>query len=258
MNTPIQWLEQIEQVCALAGVQEVDLLLDQAAWSKRAVPGLQQLNPKAPWFSLFTGMPEEKLLDQAPLLMRLDLTIWQHRAWLEELIEHGASEARLMVVVSSLRFEELSHALQALLQMQWGERAGLLRFYDPRIFPVLMNSILTSEQRAEFLQVAHCWGWLDRDGQPQWRPGTRLKKQTGVEVSHFVKLSDEQCARIKCISEVQQLLTGGEFDHLDNSREKRFALLYSILTEVGRENYLGGVEDYVFHRLEVSKNSGSL
>jgi hypothetical protein len=249
MKTPTQWLEQIEQVCASAELQQVNLLLDQADWRHCAVPGLQALSPKAPWFSLFTGTPEEKLLDQAPLLMRLDLTLWQHRAWLQELIEHGASEARLMVLVSSLRFEELSHALQALFQMQWGGQAGLLRFYDPRIFPVLINAILTREQRAEFLQVARFWGWLDRDGQPQWLQGTHRKQQEGIQVSPFVELSNEQCARIKCIGEAQQLLTGGEFDHLDGNREQCFALLYSILIETGRENYLGGLEKYVLDRL---------
>ncbi|HEF4762987.1 TPA: DUF4123 domain-containing protein [Pseudomonas putida] len=252
MKTPIQWLEQIEQVCASADVQEVDVLLDQASWSHCAVPGLQALSPKAPWFSLFTGTPEEKLLDQAPLLMRLDLTIWQHKAWLEELIEHGASEARLMVLVSSLRFEELSHALQALLQMQWGGQAGLLRFYDPRIFPLLLNTILTHEQRAEFLQVACCWGWLDRDGQPQWRPGTRQQKQTGVEVSPFVELSDEQCARIGCIGDAQRMLNGGKFDHLGGTKEQCFELLYSLILQAEQENYFGDVSNYVRQNMPVS------
>lgn len=251
MKTPIQWLQQIEQVCASVDVREVDVLLDQAGWSHCAVPGLQVLSPKAPWFSLFTDTPEEKLLDQAPLLMRLDLTIWQHRAWLEELIEQGASEARLMVLVSSLRFEELSHALQALLQMQRSGRAGLLRFYDPRIFPLLLNTILTREQRAEFLQVACCWGWLDRDGQPQWRPGTS-KKKGGVKVSPFVSLNNEQCARIQCIGEAQQLLNNGEFDHLDGTKEQRFNLLYLLILQAGQENYFGDFSDYVRQNLPVS------
>jgi hypothetical protein len=252
MKTPTQWLEQIEQVCASAELQQVNLLLDQADWRHCAVPGLQALSPKAPWFSLFTGTPEEKLLDQAPLLMRLDLTLWQHRAWLQELIEHGASEARLMVLVSSLRFEELSHALQALFQMQWGGQAGLLRFYDPRIFPVLINAILTREQRAEFLQVARFWGWLDRDGQPQWLQGSHRKQQEGIQVSPFVEISDEQCARIGCIGDAQRLLKGGKFDHLEGTKEQRFNLLYSLILQAGQENYFGDLNAYVRQNLPVS------
>lgn len=249
MKTPIQWLEQIEQVCTTAEVQQVDLLLDQAAWSKCAVPGLQQLSPKVPWFSLFTGMPEENLLDQAPLLMRLDLSIWQHKAWLEELIEHCAADARLMVLISPLPFEELSHAVQALSQMQWGGQAGLLRFYDPRIFPVLMNAILTGEQRAEFMQVACFWGWLDRDDQPQWLQSNCLTKQRGIEVSPFVELSDEQCEMIGRISDAQKLLGDGKFDHLDDSQERRFEMLYSIVMQASRENYFGDLGEYARQRL---------
>nr|WP_256591179.1 hypothetical protein [Pseudomonas sp. ERMR1:02] len=96
-----------------------------------------------------------------------------------------------------------------------------------------------------FLQVACCWGWLDRDGQPQWVPGTRLQKQTGVEVSPFVSLSDEQCARIGCIGDAQRMLNGGEFDHLAGTREQRFNLLYSLILQAERENYFGDLSHYI-------------
>ena len=79
------------------------------------------------------------MLDQAPLLMRLDLTHWRHKAWLEELLTHGAADARVLVVISPLAFETLSHALRALSQIRWGCKAGLLRYYDPRSFPLLMS-----------------------------------------------------------------------------------------------------------------------
>ena len=144
MATPAQWQEQIEQVCVRVGIQQVDLLLDQSAWNNSAVPALKILKPPVPWFSLFSGTPEENLLDQAPLLMRLDLSHWQHKAWLEELLTHCAADARLLVLISPLPFEVLSHALQALSQIKWGGQGGLLRYYDPRIFPLLMTSILTA------------------------------------------------------------------------------------------------------------------
>ena len=245
MNMPTQWLQQIEQVCATVGIHQVDLLLDQAAWNNCAVPALQQLRPKVPWFSLFTGTPEENLLDQAPLLMRLDLSLWQHKAWLEELLGACAADARLLVVISPLPFEVLSHALQALSQMQWGGQAGLLRFYDPRIFPMLMASILTQEQREQYLQVACYWGWLDRDDQSQWLQGNCLKDQNTLDIRPFVDLSDEQCELIGRIADTQKLLNGGEFDHLEDSKERRFALLYSKVAQANQENYFGDLSDYV-------------
>lgn len=135
MTTPTQWQEQIEQVCASVGIQQVDLLLDQSAWNNCAVPALKMLRPEVPWFSLFSGTPEENLLDQAPLLMRLDLAHWQHKAWLEELMTHCAADARLVVVISPLPFEALSHALQALSQMQWVGRQACCVITTREFFP---------------------------------------------------------------------------------------------------------------------------
>ncbi|EGH67790.1 hypothetical protein PSYAC_23329, partial [Pseudomonas syringae pv. actinidiae str. M302091] len=43
MTTATQWQEQIEQVCANVGIQQVDLLLDQSAWNNCAVPALKML-----------------------------------------------------------------------------------------------------------------------------------------------------------------------------------------------------------------------
>ncbi len=249
MATPTQWQNQIEHVCATVGIQQVDLLLDQAAWNNCAVPALQQLRPEAPWFSLFTGTPEENLLDQAPLLMRLDLAHWQHKAWLEELMTHCAADARLLVAISPLPFEVLSNALQALSQMKWGGQAGLLRYYDPRIFPVLMSSILTREQRAEYLQITCYWGWLDRDNQPQWLQGNCLTHQNDIEVRPFVDLSDQQCELIGCIGDAQKLLHGGKFDHLEESQERRFALLYPLAVQASQENYFGDLNEYMKQKL---------
>ncbi|NAS99898.1 hypothetical protein CU664_26865 [Pseudomonas syringae pv. actinidifoliorum] len=249
MTTATQWQEQIEQVCANVGIQQVDLLLDQSAWNNCAVPALKMLRPEVPWFSLFSGTPEENLLDQAPLLMRLDLTHWQHKAWLEELMTHCAADARLVVVISPLPFEALSRALQALSQMKWGGQAGLLRYYDPRIFPLLMSSILTTEQRGEYLQAACYWGWLDRDDQPQWLQGNCQAHQGGIDVSPFLDLSDQQCDLIGCIGGAQQLLDGGDFDGLEESRELVFAFLYSLVVQASQENHFGDLTEYVRQKL---------
>ncbi|CAM3298697.1 protein of unknown function [Pseudomonas gessardii] len=248
MTTPIQWQEQIANVCTHIGIQQVDLLLDQAGWGNRAVPALEMLTPKAPWFSLFTGTPEQNLLDQAPLLMRLDLTQWRHMAWLEELVEH-ATDGRLMVVISSLPFEVLSKALQGFSQLAWGGQTGLLRYYDSRIFPLLMSSILIDQQRAEFMQVASYWGWLDRDNQQQWLQGTGLTHQSNIQVSPFVELNDQQFDQIDCISDAQQLLNDKSFDFLDKSQEQRFALFYSLAVQASQENHFGDLAKYVKQNL---------
>jgi hypothetical protein len=244
MQMASKWQDQIEHVCAAADVSRVDLLLDQTDWNNCAVPALKQIRPEIPWHSLFTGTPEENLLEQAPLLMRLNLAHWQHRAWLEQLMTHCATDARLLVAISPLPFDALSHALQALSQMKWGGQTGLLRFYDPRIFPLLISSILSDEQRTHYLLPVSYWTWLDRDNQSQWRRGASQARDS-IEVPPFVELSDEQCDLIGCISDAQQMLNGGEFEHLEDSKEERFALLYRLVVQASKENCFGDFVGYV-------------
>lgn len=248
MTTPNEWQEEIVDVCATVNLQHVDLLLDQTAWNNCAIPALKQIRPEVPWYSLYTGTPEENLLEQAPLLMRLSLNEWRHEAWLEELMTHCANDARLLVVVSPLPFDVLSQTLQALSQMKWGGQPGLLRYYDPRIFAVLMSSILNTEQCRRFLQAGSYWGWLDRDQQSQWLQGN-CQPQDDANNPPFLALSDDQCDLIGGISDAQQMLDGGKFDCLEDSRERRFALLYRLALQASRENYFGDLSEYVEHAL---------
>lgn len=249
MTARTSWQEQIEHVCTTVSVHQVDLLFDQAAWHTSLVGALEQLRPVVPWFSLFSGTPEENLLEQAPLLMRLDLTHWQHKAWLEELVTHCAADARLLVVISPLSFGALSQALQALSQIRWGGQGGLLRYYDPRIFPLLMSSILKHDQQAEFRQLAFYWGWLDRDGQGRWLKGESVSGKNTVEVSPFLELSDEQFELIGCISDAQALLSCGGFNQVGRNKEQHFSLLYSLALQASQENYFGDLSEYVRSRL---------
>ncbi|MFW9270582.1 DUF4123 domain-containing protein [Pseudomonas sp. R4-84] len=244
MAAPSEWQQQIEHVCVTADIQRVDLLLDQSDWDSCAIPALKQITPEIAWHSLFTGTPEENLLEQAPLLMRLDLAHWQHRAWLEELMTHCAADARLLVAISPLPFDALSLALQTLSQMNWGGQPGLLRYYDPRIFPLLISSILSDQQRLQFLLPVSYWSWLDRDGQPQWRRGASQTRGR-IDIPPTVELSDEQCDLIGCISDAQQLFDSGQFDQLEESQEQRFALLYRLVVKAGKENYFNDLSEYV-------------
>lgn len=227
------WLQQIQHICAESELTHIDLLLDQSDWQHAAVPALQRLSPAAPWFSLFSGTPEEGLLRQAPLLMRLELEHWRHKAWLEELIEACALESRLLLLLTPHPFEELCRTLQALSRVQWGGCSRLLRFYDPRIFPELLDSILTPEQRTPFLQLASFWSWLDRDGQPHWQDGECSAEPPPKPLP--VTLTDAQYEQISCLSETQQLLEDRRFSHIGSNNEQRFAALYPWVLQASRE-----------------------
>jgi len=244
------WLQHIEKVCASVETQQVDLLLDQTGLAHSVIQALHQIQPGIPWFSLFSETPEENLLDQAPILMRLDLGHWQHKAWLEELIASCAADARLMALISPLGFESLGKALQALLQTLWGGQSCLLRYYDTRVFPVLMTSILRPEQRALFLELTSYWGWLDRDGATQWLPGTCLRETREVMPSEGLTLDDRQADLIGSISDAQTLLNGGRFNALADTREGCFQRLYQLVLQAGDQGYFGDLKKYVALQLK--------
>jgi hypothetical protein len=248
LATAKPWLEQMEQVCENAGIEHVDILLDQAAWMNAAMPMLQIIMPVAPWFSLFTGTPEEHLLHKAPLLIRLTLRQPQHRSWLIELLTHCARE-RLLALISPLPFEVLSHALRALCQAERGGRGVLLRYYDPRVFPLLVSSVLTVEQRMEFRRVAYYWTWVDRDDQPQWLLGGTDVPPGSTNISGGIELTDLQCDALGCISDAHKLMMGEQFAHLGESNEKRFSFLYKCALEAAGKNYFGDLAEYVGRRI---------
>ncbi|BAN45893.1 DUF4123 domain-containing protein [Metapseudomonas resinovorans] len=255
-NLPALWLEQITHTGAEVGSHHVDLLLDQTGWSASVIPTLQRIYPSVPWFSLFSGTPEEPLLEQGPLLMRLDLQQWQHKAWLEDLIEHAGNDSRLLLLVSPQPFEDLSLTLQALSRMSVGGQPGLLRYYDPRVFPWLIADILNPQQRDAFLQVASYWSWLDRDARPQWRQGTCSADPQALDTPEPLELTDAQYEMFGCISDAQRLMTAQVINGLWISREQQFSQLYAWARKAGEEGYFGELEHYVAQQL-TSVSGGS-
>ncbi|WP_374979336.1 DUF4123 domain-containing protein [Pseudomonas solani] len=253
MSQPIPWLDQIKHTLAEVGLPHVDLLLDQTGWEHSALAALRQLAPAVPWYSLFTGTPEEHLLHQAPILMRLDLGHWRHEAWLEELIDACALQSRLLLLVSPLSFDALSLRLQALSQVHWGGQPGLLRFYDPRIFPELLAGIFNPEQCKPFQQAASYWSWLDRDGHPRWLAGDFATDPEHQSTPDDLVLTDAQYDRIGSLSDAHALLEDTRFDGLGKSREQRFAALYRLSCNASDANYFGALSDYVIQQLGAEK-----
>ncbi|WP_262923804.1 MULTISPECIES: DUF4123 domain-containing protein [Pseudomonas] len=246
---PAQWLEQIEYTASEVGLHHVDLLLDQTGWPSSAIPTVQRVNPPIPWFSLFSGTPEEPLMDQGPLLMRLDLQQWQHKAWLEDFIEHAGKDSRLLLLVSPQPFEDLSLVLQGLSRMQVGGQPGLLRYYDPRVFPRMLADILDDQQRESFLQVTSFWSWLDRDGQPQWWQGSCIAAPRPLDVSEPLALTDAQFESFGWISNAQKLMAERLLDSSGLNQEQLFSQLYGLARKASDEGHVGEFKDYVAQHL---------
>lgn len=250
----LQWLEQIQRLCGNAGVGHVDVLVDQAGWDQPLLPGLLLLEPGMSWCSLFSGTPEEALLTQAPLLMRISLDDWRHTAWLEQLVEAAGHLSRLMLLISPMPFDALAKTLQGLSQLEWGGQSGLLRFYDPRVLPEMLASVLSPEQQERFLRVALFWSWLDRDQKPVWQPGTYRSHQLFAQTHSPISLEDDQFDRLGCISDAQGLLVMAKAMFAELTNEQCFARCYCLVLKASGENYFGDLK--VYAQLNLSAEEG--
>jgi hypothetical protein len=245
------WIEQIKSLCASADVGHIDVVVDQAGWELSVLPALRSIQTM-PWFSLFSGTPEESLLEQAPILMRFSLDKWRHDAWLEELVKHLWGLPRLIVLISPMPFDALAATLQASSQLEWVGQTGLLRFYDPRVLPQLLSNVLTAEQKERFLSVALLWSWLDRDQQPTWQSGTYRSNQVVVEPPHPISLTDAQFDRLGSIGDAQTLLGIAKAYFPSTSYEQCFTRCYRLVLQASEESYFGDMHAYA--RLNFEKN----
>jgi len=246
-----QWFDQLEGLCRAADLDHVDLIVDQAGSDVSLLPALEAIEPAIPWFSFFSATPEETLLPQAPILMRISLNDWHHKAWLEEIIEQMGHMPRLMLLISPIPFDVLTKTLQGLSQLEWGGQSGLLRFYDPRVLPQLLASVLDPEQKQRFLSLALFWSWLDRDQRIVWQPGTYGSDQVLDEASVPNVLTDSQFDRLGSISDAQKLLgfAGSVFSELSN--EECFARCYRVVLQASHESYFGDLEAYAKDKFDL-------
>jgi hypothetical protein len=246
-----QWLDQLEGLCRAADLDHVDLIVDQAGSDVSLLPALEAIEPAIPWFSFFNTTPEETLLPQAPILMRIRLDDWHHKAWLEEIVEQMGHMPRLMLLISPIPFDVLTKSLQGLSQLEWGGQSGLLRFYDPRVLPQLLASVLDPEQKQRFLSLALFWSWLDRDQRIAWQPGTYGSDQVLGEANTPVELTDAQFDRLGCISDAQKLLGFAVKAFSQLSSEECFVRCYHVVLQASCENYFGGLNAYAVDKFAV-------
>ncbi|WP_278807857.1 DUF4123 domain-containing protein [Obesumbacterium proteus] len=214
------WLSQIEKVCTTTDLNYIDILVDQAAWQQPIVSSLQRMQPEIKWFSLFDDTPEEGLLEQAPLLMRVQLDIWQHKAWLSELMEHFSGTPRLLMLVSPLSFDLLCEHLKKISVAKWGEQFGLLRFYDTRVFPLLVTDVFNLE--------------------------------VNFVMSDFeISLDDNQFERIACMSDAENIASSERFRNNAFSKEHNFSHYYRVAVRITEQGFLGDIADFIEqHHLE--------
>lgn len=194
------WLSLLETSCAQAAITCLDIIIDQAGSDTPLLPSVLSVEPPLLWYSLFTGLPEEGHLELAPLLVRVDLAQPLQRHWLMGLMQALEGRSQLLVLASDWPFQTLAEHLGQCLNAQNNGRSALLRYYDPRLFPVLFSHVLVPEQQQLWLRPAVFWSWLDRDGSPQRLLGTAGTAE-GLEVIDPIEFSDSQVDTLSCASD---------------------------------------------------------
>ncbi len=240
-----QWLTQAENLCIHAGQDHIDVLVDQAGWPSSLLEALRHLDPPVSWRSLFEDSPEAALAEEAPLLMRLDWSVWQHKAWLSELMLHFEGTPRLLLAVTPLPFEQLSQHLHTLADIRWGEQTGLLRFYDTRIFPLMFSHVLMAEQQAAFSHLAHLWSWIDRDERIVWKAGTYAPGNRLPEKPDPLSVEDAQIEMLGCISDAE--LLSRELNNGSATKEQNFIRCLGAVSDASEHNYYGDLTAYALN-----------
>ncbi|MFW9270573.1 DUF4123 domain-containing protein [Pseudomonas sp. NR3] len=194
------WLDLLEASGTRSGLYHLDVVVDQAGSNAPLLPSVLSVEPPLQWRSLFTGLPEEGASELAPLLLRIDLTQPLQRQWLGGLMHEARDRSQLMVLASPWLFPALAEHLGRCLEVTNGGCTGLLRYYDPRLFPLLFSHVLEPAQQQLLLRPAVFWSWLDRDGVPGHLPGAP-GEPLGSEDFRPLDLSDSQLEVLGCASD---------------------------------------------------------
>ncbi|QXN52323.1 DUF4123 domain-containing protein [Pseudomonas fluorescens] len=225
------WIERLESSCADASITYLDVIIDQAGSPRPLLPSVLSVEPALPWRSLFSGLPEEGAEDLAPLLVRVDLSQPLQRLWFVGLVQSLKSQSQLLVLASLWPFETLAAHLVRCLEARNGGCLGLLRYYDPRLFPLLFSHVLEPEQQRDLLSPAVFWSWLDRDGLPGRLVGAADSPPDPEDFSH-IELSDSQLETLGCASDATlaiKSLAAAIPPHL--SAEQRFQVCYAAMLD---------------------------
>ena len=97
-----QWIEEVAGACRTAGIDYLDVIIDQAGLDRSVIPALTVLALE--WQSLYQGLPEEFIVDAAPLITRVNLDDAQQMQWLQAL----SQQVPLLGICSSWGFSALS------------------------------------------------------------------------------------------------------------------------------------------------------
>lgn len=240
------WLELLEAACAQVSTTHLNIIIDQAGSDAPLLPSVLGVDPLMPWHSLFAGLPEAGAEDLAPLLVRVDLAQPMQRQWLIGLMHNLDGRSQLLALASLWPFETLAEHLGRCLEVSNGGCLGVLRYYDPRLFPLLFTHVLQPDQQQPWLRPAVFWSWLDRDGIPQRQSGSADATAIVAEFTP-IELTDSQVETLSCASDATLALADmGEAFPRALGAEQRFQACYAAMLEATQAGLLVATQRQAF------------
>lgn len=232
------WIELLEVSCSEVSITCVDIIIDQAGSESPLLPSVLSVEPALPWYSLFTGLPEAGAEELSPLLVRVDLAQPLQRQWLAGLMQALDGRSQLLVLTSLWSFQSLAEHLSRCLEVRNGGYLGLLRYYDPRVFPLLFSHVLEPQQQQPWLRPAVFWSWLDRDGLLKRLLGTGDTTRPS-EAFTPTELSDSQLDTLSCASDAAVAMVS-LVDALPSewSAEQHFQACYAAMLDATQTGLL--------------------
>jgi len=245
-TSPNAWLDLLEAACAQLSITCLDIIIDQSGSDTPWLPSVLSVEPALAWYSLFTGLPEAGAEDLAPLLVRANLTNPLQRQWLIGVMRALKDRSQLLVLASVWPFSRLAEHLSKCLEARNGGYPGLLRYYDPRVFPLLFSHVLQPEQQQRWLGAAEFWSWLDRDGEPgRIQGGVDMSRSAGA--LEALELSDSQLETLGCASDATLVMESlSEALPAEWGAERRFQACYTALLEATQAGLLMDLEREAF------------
>lgn len=232
------WMDKIRTTCQRAELDHIDVIIDQCAVDFSVLPALTTFSNPIRWQSLYHGLPEDIYPEDAPVLVRVNLSDAEHAQWLQNLAAEMMESAPLLICGSCWSFEQLAVWLRDCANAQHEGREGIFRFWDTRIFPFLFSHILDDEQQKQLLKPILFWTWLDGDNQPSIQLGSGEIPESDKSVIQ-IEFTDSQFEKLMCISDTRQFLSYESVpEGLFTNRQSEFVACYEAMLTATEQRIL--------------------
>lgn len=164
MNTYRDVLAQFIDFTNETDEKTLFLIIDLCTCDYPLLAAIENWQPELQYSLLFEQTPESHIKEEGPLLLALDIRDENHREILEKICEITHMNNRLLAFNSNYPFGTLEVHLRRAMQVKWGKKEGLLRFYAPDMFDPV-NMVLTNSQKNWLHQYMLRWFFVDDSGE---------------------------------------------------------------------------------------------